>query len=77
MIYQTSKQSLILLFADFAVLLLSFWAEVHYNSIYPQGGNCMIFVLFGFKSKRGASLECYKNYLSIFGRTALKEDNAI
>lgn len=23
----------------YAVILLSFWAEVHYNSIYPQGGN--------------------------------------
>ncbi|KAL2906472.1 hypothetical protein RDABS01_005182 [Bienertia sinuspersici] len=22
------------------IIFLSFWAEVHYNSIYPQGGNC-------------------------------------
>lgn len=24
---------------SYAVISLSFWAEVHYNSIYPQGGN--------------------------------------
>lgn len=26
-------------FVQHAVIFLSFWAEVHYNSIYPQGGN--------------------------------------
>lgn len=25
-----------------AVIFLSFWAEVHYNSIYPEGGNKFI-----------------------------------
>lgn len=25
-----------------AVICLSFWAEVHYNSIYPEGGKVMI-----------------------------------
>ena len=26
-----------------AVIFLSFWAEVHYNSIYPEGGNFFFF----------------------------------
>ncbi|RRT38036.1 hypothetical protein B296_00037153 [Ensete ventricosum] len=27
------------------VIFLSFWAEVHYNSIYPEGGECIILCL--------------------------------
>lgn len=28
-----------------AVIFLSFWAEVHYNSIYPEGGNFFFLIL--------------------------------
>lgn len=32
-------------FSIYAVIILSFWAEVHYNSIYPQGGKWTFFFL--------------------------------
>lgn len=45
-------QSLNILVMSRAVVYLSFWAEVHYNSIYPQGGN------FSFLSPD--SIKCFK-----------------
>jgi hypothetical protein len=38
-----------------AVIFLSFWAEVHYNSIYFQGGNYCFFVMLIFCRAKGMS----------------------
>lgn len=38
-----SKQHIWYIFFARAVIFLSFWAEVHYNSIYPEGGNVFFF----------------------------------
>ena len=39
-----------------AVICLSFWAEVHYNSIYPEGGMSIYLMFFGYSNLFGVVL---------------------
>lgn len=46
----------IIFFSSVVVICLSFWAEVHYNSIYPEGGKFVLHSFFSVKQNGSSYL---------------------